>query len=162
MADMLNDGNIRLTYVPTIADIAAPTTTELEAGVDLECLVTADGLAISVDEEVVSVPKLCETSNSQDPGRATYGVTLTLARQEDEADDIGWTTLKRGTSGYLVMRYGIAHDTAWAAGDNVQVFPGRCGARRPQQPEANGATLFQSQWYVNKTPELDGVVAAGV
>lgn len=160
MADMLNDGNIRLTYAPAVANIAAPTVAELTAGTDLECLVTADGLSISVDEEVTSIPKLCETSNSQAPGRATYGVTLTLVRQDVEAEDVGWTTLTRGTSGYLVMRYGVAHDQAWAAGDKVQVFPVKFGERRPQQPEANGATLFQSQAYVGKQPALDGVVAA--
>ncbi|PXY20879.1 hypothetical protein [Prauserella muralis] len=162
MADMLNDGNIRLTYVPAIADPAAPTTTELTAGIDLECLVTADGLNISVDEETVSVQKLCETSNSQAPGRSTYGITLTIVRQDEETEDVGWTTLKRGTAGFLVMRYGVAHDQAWAASDKVQVFPGKCGERRPQQPEANGATLFQSQWFVGKQPSLDGVVASGV
>lgn len=160
MTDMLNDGNIKLYYVPTIANIAAPTVAELDAGTSLECLVTADGLAVSVDEEVVSIPKLCETNTSQAPGRATYGITLTIARQDTEAEDVGWTTLLRGTAGYLVMRYGVDHEQAWAADDKVQVFPVKFGERRPQQPEANGATLFQSQAYVGKEPELDGVVAA--
>jgi len=43
MTDMLNDGNIKLTFVEEIADISAPTETELAQGIDLECLVTADG-----------------------------------------------------------------------------------------------------------------------
>lgn len=160
MADMLNDGNIKLYLVPTIADKNAPTVAELTAGEQLECLITADGLEISVDEEVVEIPKLCETSNSQAPGRATYGITLTAVRKDVPAEDVAWTSLLRGTQGYLVMRYGVPHATAWTLADAVQVFPGRCGERRPQQPEANGATLFQSQWYVDEQPALDAVVAA--
>jgi hypothetical protein len=67
MPDMLTDGNIKVTFVPTIADPAAPTTTELTAGTDLECLITSDGLNLSVDEETISVPKLCDTVNSEAP-----------------------------------------------------------------------------------------------
>ncbi|MBX6360097.1 MAG: hypothetical protein IRZ03_08460 [Acidobacterium ailaaui] len=159
MADMLNDGNIKVSYVPSIADPAAPTVTELQAGTSLECLITADGLNPSSDEDTVSIPKLCETTNSQAPGRTTYGFDLTFVRQEDEVDDVAWTTLLRGTEGFLVIRYGVPHDTAWAADQKVQVYPGRCGERRPQQPEANGATTFMSTWYVAGQPELDAVVS---
>jgi hypothetical protein len=160
MADMLNDGNIKVTYVPVIANIAAPTTTELGAGTDLECLITADGLSPSSDEDTIAIPKLCETTNSQAPGRATYSFDLTFVRQEDEDDDVAWTTMLRRTEGFLVLRYGVPHATAWTAAQQVQVYPGSCGERRPQQPEANGATTFMSTWYVAGQPELDGVVAA--
>jgi hypothetical protein len=161
MADMLTDGQIKVTYVPSIADIAAPTVAELTAGTDFECLITADGLNPSSDEDTVAIPKLCQTINAQAPGRTTYGFDLTFVRQEDEADDTAWSTLLRGTEGFLVVRYGIAHDTAYAAAQSVQVYPGRCGERRPAQPEANGAVTFTSTWYVGSQPELDGVVAAG-
>lgn len=159
MADMLNDGNIKVTYVPSIANISAPTTTELTAGTDLECLITADGFQPTVNEEVVSVPKLCETISAEAPGRATHQIVLTMVRQDESAEDVGWTTMLRGTSGYLVVRYGVAYDTAYAVSDDVQVFPGKSGERRPQPPEANGATQFQSQWYVSAQPDMDAVVA---
>jgi hypothetical protein len=160
MADMLADGNVKVTYVPTIANKSAPTVAELTAGTDLQCLITADGLAISVNEDVVSIPKLCETSNSEAPGRATFQITLTCVRQEATADDVAWTTLLRKTSGYLVIRYGDTHDTAYAASQEVLVFPGASGERRPNAVEANGAVTFDSQWYVNAQPDLDAVVAA--
>lgn len=160
MTDMLNDGNIKLSFVPSIADISAPTVTELSAGTDLECLVTADGFQPTVNEEVVSVAKLCETSNSEAPGRATHQVTLTLVRQEEEADDIAWTTLKRGVTGFLAVRFGVDHSTEWADGDKAIVYPIKCGERRLQAPEANGATLFQVQMYVTAQPDMDAVVAA--
>ncbi len=160
MADMLNDGNIKVTYVATIANIAAPTVAELTGGVDLECLITADGLEPSVDEEKVSISKLCETMNAEAPGRATYGLGLTMVRKDVALEDVAWTTLLRGTAGYLVFRYGVDADDAYAAADDVQVWPGKFGERRPQKPEANGATLFMSQFYVSAAPDMDAVVAA--
>lgn len=160
MADMLADGNVKVTYVPVIANKAAPTVAELTAGTDLQCLITSDGLQVSVNEDVISIPKLCETTNSEAPGRATFQVTLTLVRKTVVAEDDAWTTLLRNTAGFLVMRYGLAHDTAYAASQEVQVFPGKAGERRPQPVEANGAVKFQSQWYVGEQPDLDAVVAA--
>lgn len=158
MADMLADGYTKVTYVPTIADISAPTVSELTAGTDLECLITGGGFAPTVNEEAVSVPKLCETITAEAPGRATHQIQLTMVRKDNSSEDVGWTTLLRNTEGYLVVRYGVAYDTAYASGDDVQVFPGSAGERRPQTPEANSAITFMSQWYVSAQPDLDAVV----
>lgn len=162
MSDMLADGAVKVTYVPTIAAKAAPTVAELTGGtaVDLECLITADGLDISVDEATVAVAKLCETFDAQSPGRATYGVTLTCVRKDTPSEDLAWSTLVRKTSGFLVMRYGIAATTDYAAAQDVIVFPVTFGERRMQKPEANGAIQFQSQAYVTSQPELDAAVVA--
>ena len=161
MTDMLNDGNIKLSFVPEIADISSPTETELSAGIDLECLVTADGFQPTASEDVVNVQKLCETSNSEAPGRATHQVTLTMVRQEEPDDDIGWTELRRGVTGYLAVRFGVEHSTPWQADDLAVVYPVRCGTRRLQPPAANDETKFDVQFYVTAQPELDAVVVAG-
>lgn len=158
MADMLNDGQIKVTYVPTIADISAPTVTELTAGTDLECLITA--LEPSVEEETVTTPKLCETVTAQDPGRTAYSFGLTFVRKDEETEDLAWESLPRLTSGYLVFRYGKDYQTAYASGDSVQVYPGKFGEQRQQQPENNSATQFASTWFVNRQPDLHAVVAA--
>lgn len=160
MADMLSDGNVKVTYVPSIASIAAPTVAELDAGTDLECLIMADGFQPTVNEEVVTAAKLCETINAEAPGRATHQIVLTLVRKDVPADDVAWTTLIRKTSGHLVVRYGTDYETGYASGDEVQVFPGAAGERRPQPVEANGVIKFQSQWYVNAQPDLEATVAA--
>lgn len=159
MPDMLTDGNIKVTYVPTISNTAAPTTSELGAGTALECIITADGLEISVDEEVVSIPKLCETTTAEAPGRSKYGVSLTMVRKTTTPEDVAWTTLIRGLTGFLVFRYGLAVATAYATTQKVQVFPGTFGERRPLKPEANGAVKFMSQFYVSSQPKLDAAVA---
>jgi hypothetical protein len=75
-----------------------------------------------------------------------------------EAEDTPWTTLVRGLEGFLVVRYGTAYDTAYAADDNVLVFPCTFGERKPLPTEANGGIRFSSHVYVTSQPELDGVV----
>jgi len=158
MAKMLADGNVKATLVLAIPNIAAPVAATLNAGVDLECLITADGLSVSVDEAVVALPALCETFDAESPGRAKYAIDLTMYRHIATVDDIAWTTLIRGLNGFLVLRYGVDVDTAYTAADKVLVFPGTAGERKPNPTTANGGVTFGSRWYVSVQPELDGVV----
>ena len=44
MADVIIDGYIRVSSVPTIANLAAPTAAELNAGIAYEMLLTPEGL----------------------------------------------------------------------------------------------------------------------
>jgi hypothetical protein len=158
MAKMLADGNVKATLVLAIPDIAAPVAATLNAGVDLECLITADGLSVSVDEAVVALPALCETFDAESPGRAKYAIDLTMYRHIATVDDVAWTTMIRGLTGFLVLRYGVDVDTAYTAADKVLVFPGTAGERKPNPTTANGGVTFGSRWYVSTQPELDGVV----
>lgn len=159
MADMLFDGNTRVTYVPSIANSAAPTTTELNAGTDLSCLVMSDGLDISTDESAVSAPKLCEDYDAEQPGRAKTTIKLTMARKDTPAEDIAWTTLQRGLAGFLVVRRGITYSSAWATGQKPEVYPVKFGQRQPVKGEPNSIEKFMSQPFVTAKPTLDAVVA---
>lgn len=159
MADMISDGQIRVSFVPTVANTAAPTTAELNAGTDLSCLIMGDGLDISGDEGVVSAPKLCETTVSEQPGRSKTTVKLTCVRKTVTIEDIAWTTLQRGLQGYLVVRRGLTYATAWTAAQKVEVYPGTFGKRMPQKPEQNGVEKFDSQFYNSAPENLDAVVA---
>lgn len=158
---MLTDGNIKVTFVPTIADPSAPTVAELTAGTDLECLITSDGLDLQVKEDTVSIPKLCDTVNSEAPGRATYTANLTMVRKTVALEDVAWTTCVRGTQGYLVLRYGTAVATDYTASDKVIVFKGAFGERQLQKPAANDAVKFISTFYVDGTPQIDVAITAG-
>ncbi|MBB1154000.1 hypothetical protein H4281_12730 [Amycolatopsis sp. DR6-1] len=159
MGDMLSDGRNKVSFVPSIANIAAPTAAELTAGTSLECLIMADGLDISTDESAVQASKLCDTVDAEQPGRSKTTIQLTCVRKDVPAEDVAWTLLQRDLTGYLAVRRGVAHDTAFATGDKVEIYPVKFGARRPQKPEANGVEKFMSQGYNTGAPELDAVVA---
>lgn len=159
MADMLSDGNNKVSFVAAIASIAAPTVAELTGGTSLECLITSDGLDISTDESVVSAPKLCETIDAEQPGRAKTTIQLTCVRKDVTAEDIAWTLLQRGLTGYLVVRRSLSVATAYATTQKCEVYPVKFGVRRPIKPEANGVEKFMSQAYNTAASNLDAVVA---
>lgn len=162
MTKMLADGNVKVTFAPTVADIAAPkAATELGAAgaLDLQCLITADGLNISAAEAVVSLPQLCDTVDSEGPGRVKYGIDLTFYRHVATVDDKAWETIDRLLEGFLAIRYGTAHDAAWAAADKALMFDGTFGALKPLPTEAGGGVKFACKFYVDAV-DLKAVAAA--
>ncbi|GAB3376219.1 phage tail tube protein [Amycolatopsis echigonensis] len=159
MADMLSDGNNKVTFVPVLANIAAPTVAELTGGTSLECLIMADGLDISTDEAAITASKLCDTIDAEQPGRAKTTIKLTCVRKDVPAEDIAWTLLQRGLTGYLAVRRGIPVATGYATGQKVEVYPVKAGVRRPVKPEANGVEKFESQLYNTAASNLDAAVA---
>lgn len=162
MADMLSDGNVKVSFVPAVANIGAPTVTELTAAgaVDLECRITADGLDVSADEDTIDNSKLCDVENYEEPGRIKHSIELTITRADIEETDTPYETIKRGTKGFLAIRYGIPHDTAYAAAQDIQIYTIRAGAQRYVKPEANSTVRYQQKMFVNGPSELDAVVAA--
>src|SRR5690606_14210283 len=118
MARYANDGMIKATWAPTVADIAAPTVTELTTGVDLECHLTKDGLGITTTENTVDDGALCEAFDAQLPGSYSVAMAMTLKRDNDDLVD-PWSFFARGDEGYLVIRRGVASATAWTIADKA-------------------------------------------
>jgi len=140
VADILADGNTRLSWVTTISNTAAPTTSELNAGVALESFVTPDGLSISTSTDTVDNSALNSTQSTVLPGRRGDEISLTFKQQGQGAAP--WTTFASRPAGYLVVRRGIASTTAWTASQKVQVYPCTAGDRQLQPPAANELEKF--------------------
>lgn len=157
------DGNVKVAFVPTIADPAAPTSTELTgAGViDLSCYLTADGWTPGMDEQIVSDDRLCSTQTFEQPGRSSRTLSVKYIENPGSAtDNKAYTTLAPGTTGYLVQRRGKAFDTAFAAADIVDVWPVTAGKYDPQPPEANSVLKVAQKMFVTGTVEQGVAVAA--
>jgi hypothetical protein len=136
MADYGFDGMIKVSWVPTIANIASPTTAELTAGTSLEDILTADGLTISSDTASVDTSKLSSTSTAQIIGRSTFTLGIKYVRGSGAATTLE-TTLARGANGYLVVRRDVVATTAWTAAQKVEVYPGQIGDVQPDSPAPN-------------------------
>lgn len=160
MADLLGDGNVKVTFCLTIADISAPTAAECNAGVDLQTVITKDGLGISPEQAAVDNTALASRDETEDAGTVKYAIELTVKIQEDDVDNIGWNTLTDRQLGYLVVRRNLAHETAYAAGQSVEVYPVRCGRPNRQPPELNAAQRFVSKLFNHTAPDPDALVAA--
>lgn len=164
MPKMLAAQNRKLTWVTTIVDLSAPTVAELEAGVDLECLVSAQNFQLgATDEEEITDPAICSNSNSSTPGRVKYAAEMDFFRWTTDPEDIAWTTFtEAGLHGFLVQRLGVQHDAAYAASQDVQVYEAVTGTPMIQTPDNNvtGYEKFREKFYIQDQVDEHAVVHA--
>lgn len=163
MPGLVHDGMYKVTWVTTIADQDAPTVAELTAGMDLECQLTPDGLGREASDETVDTSRLCSVFTTMQVGRTSFDVSLTLVRLDESVvgvDDDAYHTLVKGTRGFLVVRDNLPSDTAYAADQEVEVYPVQCGTRSKANPAANELQTFSLPLTVTGDPALAAVVAA--
>ncbi|MFE7954376.1 hypothetical protein [Streptomyces sp. NPDC057413] len=159
MADLISDGKTRVAWLSTVANINAPTVTELTAGADYTKRITPDGLKLDPSTADVDTSSLASTFDTKTVGRVGFDVELTFKRGDNPTDDAPFSTLKYGVSGYLVVRRGIAYTTAWATGQKVEVYPITCGEPQNSSPAANEVMKFVSPMRVTDTPATAATVA---
>ena len=159
MSDLINDGMTKVVWASTIASIAAPTTTELNAGSDFTTRVTPDGLKLDPSTADVDTSSLASTFDTKTVGRVGFDVELTFKRGTTGGEDLPYTTLKYGVSGYLVVRRGVAYATAWAASQKCEVYPITCGEPQNVSPAANEVMKFTSPMCVTSAPSTAATVA---
>lgn len=148
----------RVSLVNTISDISAPTAAELDAGTDITCWLTKDGLNPGGSTNAVDSGSLCNRIDSQVAGSVSYSATLRFFRFYDEDD--AWDLCSYGANTHLVVRRGFPHDTAWTAGQPVEVYRVQMGEKVMAASAANTLQTFEVSLFV-ETADLDAVVAAG-
>lgn len=157
------DGNVKVVWVPTLADPTAPTVAELTAAgvVDVSCYLTADGWSPGMDEQVISDDRLCSVQTFEQPGRSSRTLSVKYIENPGSAtDNKAYTTFTPGTSGFLVQRRGKPFDTAFAAADVVDVWPATTGKYDPQPPEANSVLKVAQKMFITGTVEQNVAVTA--
>lgn len=162
-AAVFSDGNVKVAYVPAIANTAAPTVAELTAvaAQDLSCYLTADGWNPNTDEQVATDDRLCSKQTFENRGRFTDSLEISYVYNiPSSADDEARTTLTAGTTGFIVARWGEDYETAFAAADVVDVYPVTLGVQRKQPAEANSVLRITQKPFVTGTVQRDVAVAA--
>lgn len=157
MADIVVDGNVRISWVSTISNTAAPTTAELGAGVALESFLMADGVEWGTESGEVETSPLNSTQNTALVGRRTDSISLTMKQQGKTAAP--WTTFASTPSGYLVIRRAVAAATAWTATQKVTVAPCQAGFRSEVNPAANSLDKFTVKFAITG-PVVDTATVA--
>lgn len=159
MADLLGDGNVKVTYVLTLSSITVPSATQLNAGVDIQTVLTKEGLDIAPEQTAVDNTNLSSTSETERAGTTKYTINLTVKRQTTSLADIGYNTLVEGQDGFLCVRRNMAHDAVWATGQPAEVYPVQCGVQKDQPPKLNEPQTFMSQLFNHTAPETRATVA---
>jgi len=159
VADITSDGKTRVYWVPTVANINAPTTTELNAGMDLTSTMTADGLSgFNPDTADVDTSSLASTFTTNVNGRTSFSNTqLTLKRQS--GTDTIFTTLTRDTAGYVVIRRSMTQSTAWASSQAIEVYPALCEEVSRMDPAPNTVERYTIGIKITSSPALRAAVA---
>lgn len=159
MADIIGDGKERWDWVPAIANINAPTTTELNAGIRISQWMTKDG-ATGFAPETGDAPTsgIESTFDTNVNGRRTFsGPRLRFKKQT--GTDTAYITLTPDATGYLVRRKSLAAATAYASAQPVQVFPAMAGEAAWLDVEDNMPERYDIPIKITATPSLRAAVA---
>lgn len=166
---LLTDASRKLVFVPTIADVAAPTVAELTGAgvVELSCMVTAANFQLgATGDDAINDPALCATSNSTVPGRTNYEGAMDFYRWRETADDKPWETFTaKGLHGFLVQRIGQvpegtkAHTVEFKANDEVQVYEVLTNTPQIMSPADAGYEKFRQVFSIQDNVNERAVVA---
>lgn len=158
MSDLINDGMTKVSWVTSIANIQAPAVAELTAGLDWTFRITPDGLKTDPTTASVDTGSLGSKTDTATVGRVGYDIELTCKRGTTTQEDQPYTTLKYGAAGYLVVRRGVATETAYLAGQIVEVYPVVCGKPMSIAPAANEVMKFTSPLKLTSAEATDVAV----
>lgn len=160
MADIVSDGFTRVAWVTTIASIAAPTTTELNAGILLHDIMTSDGFnGFQPDTASIPTSKFSSTFDTSQPGRISFSGTLLRFCKQLSGDTIYTTMYPKGVVGFVVVRRSLAAAAAWASTQPIEVYPSVTGQGRKLDPEPNSLERWESPIMFSLQPNLLAAVA---
>jgi hypothetical protein len=161
MPDIIVDGQTKVYYVPTISNIAAPTTAELNAGTDLTSTLIPAGLeGFENSTAEVDNTSLASTFDTKLPGRQSFTGTGLVLKKQSGTDTVFNLLSVPGTNGYIVIRDGVAQATAWATSDKVEVHPIRTAAHAMLgRGESNSLLKYRVPTPITSQPNLKATVA---
>lgn len=161
MARYVPEGTMEVWFVTTVAVPAAPTATELNAGVDLTGFAVGD-LDMPFEGSTADAADLSSRFNKTAPG--DYGGqsgSSTWHKDSVQASDTAWTTMLRDTIGYLaVAPRGLATASTWAIGDYVDLWPVQVLSRALAAQARNTTTRFVTQLAITDEPTEDFAIVA--
>ena len=159
MTDSVSDGRTTVWLVPSIANIAAPTTTEINAGTNITDLLTPDGLSgFQASTDDVDNTSLGSTFNTALPGRVSFS-NMALKFKWQQGTDTQYNTLVWGYSTNVVVRRRVTKTTAIASSQLLQVYPVTCGERSIEDAAPNTLDMFTAPLKPSGQPNLASVVA---
>lgn len=144
---LVYEKNVPVAFVPTIADITAPTAVEVDAGEQFASYIPKDGVQFPANRNMVPTDALDSDVDSESPGSIGGTLVVTFKRQNRDGDEAAWTAFKDSepaspVTGFLV--FGFQGSNA-AAADEVDVY--QVEAHMPVR--ANPAANTEQRFVVN-------------
>ena len=138
----LSDGNLTIMVVPSaeieaVSDVTAALLNGASA-VDITYDLTTDGYQHTPGNEEITQNRLTRPYEKKRQGKQTdtlqlqYGYDPETGEGETQAD----TVLVTGAKVHVIERRGVDHETDFAAGDKIKIYPGEVGRKTDDPPVA--------------------------
>jgi hypothetical protein len=157
MSNLLADGNVKVSWLPSVANIHAPTVAELTAGTSLEQFITPTGYKNKPGTSPVVTSALASTFDTDAAGRRQFALSLELMRQTPT--DPVYALLTYKAAGFLAVRRTAAVTAAWASTQSVEIYPVQCGQREQNDPAPNEVQKYTVPLFLTADPDDNAVVA---
>lgn len=155
MPRLIADGEVKFSFVETIADLDAPTVVEVDAGTDVTEWFRS--LDTPLDGNAVDAPNLSTAFRVTVAGK--FGGNVSGEAYRDDTSDDAWALFPRNTTGFFVIRRFGGSDVAYAVADEVEVWPIRVITRSPATLDDEAVQMFTVDCAVLDEPVMDAVLA---
>lgn len=133
-----SEGNIRATFVPTLASTSAPSAATLNGAtaVNLSSFLMPGWGGIQSEQNTGQDRRFGSKEGFNRLGRITRSLgqlvyTWLPQAISTDAGNKAYTGLAAGTTGFVVFGFDKSPATAWAASDKAWVVPVECGVQNP-------------------------------
>lgn len=148
MSVVIIDGRVRVQWCPSIANLASPTTAELNAGTALETYITPTGLVVTPTTGPVDVSNLGSKANAERAGRVKYAIKCTF--HHDGTSDVAWNLFTYRTNGFMAIRRGTDRTVAFASTQQVEVYAVETGEPDQVDPAPSGVWDFNVDFFLTE------------
>ena len=137
------EGNVRAVFVATLASETAPSATTLNAGTMVSRFFMPDWDGPTPTQNTGDDRRFESRQTFTRLGRVGWEIAPLVYTYDPQtsagAKNLAYDALAEGNIGFLVVRYGMDADTAFASTNKVDVFPVACGV---QGKQARGTDEF--------------------
>jgi hypothetical protein len=160
MADVIGDGKERWDIVTSIANIAAPTAAELNAGVRISQWMTKDG-ATGWVADTADAPTSSKESTFQTAVNGMISLNspkFKLKRQIPLATDAAFNAMPTDGTAFATRRNSKTATSAHAAADIVDIFPVQFSQKTKVDQADNQPELYEVSVKITAQPKFDVAV----
>lgn len=162
MGKLVHDGNTKVHFLPTVADIQAPTEVEITAGDDITPAIPSDGVNLTNTRNNASISMLDSAFTPEQVGTFGTSITLKFTRDDegatDPAGDVAYALFaERGAGFLMISRFGDPED-----GSVVEVYPVENHKPAPLATAENEYQQFEVQLAVTDEPAIAAVVGGEI
>lgn len=152
------DGHTRVVLADPVADISAPPIAVIQAGVDVTCDLTRDGLRVQRTTQTVDRTPWRGDLAVEAPTRVQAAVELVGYRRP--SGEVLWpATSDFRAERLLVVRRILPFDEPWDVGQSVEAMAVRVGKRSVTPSATNAAVIFTVPLFVFEDDD-SAVIAA--